>query len=76
MGILACCFYCCRTICPNGPKSIFKDLDMDDDVVWSNVHDVKLEVDQRTGLLGVSQMQVAYHSILIYQTFRIKLTQL
>ena len=55
MGILACCFFCCRKLCPNGPGNICKDLDIDDDVAWSNIRDIEIEVEQRSGLLGVSQ---------------------
>ena len=51
MGVLALCFYCCRKLCPNGinPKSV----NFDDDVVFSNIRQVELAVDERANLLGV-----------------------
>ena len=53
MGILACCFYTCRSLCPNGPPSVFRALEVDDDVTWRSVRDIEVEVDERSGLLGV-----------------------
>ena len=52
-GVLCCCcFYTCQKLCPNGCRS--GDMDMDDDVNWSNVRTVELAVDKKANDLSVS----------------------
>lgn len=55
MGILGLCFCCCRKFCPNGFRSMFKSLNWDDDVQFTNIRKVELDLDERVNLLSVRE---------------------